>query len=787
MEMDDFFRPLPIQLEALKHVGHGERLFYGGARGGGKRVSYDTKVLTDSGWKAAGDINLDDKLVAPDGNYTNIISIDKTLKGDMYEIEFEDSVTIKCDAEHNWLVYSGKHGSRDGWRIKTTAEINNLAGEWYIPLLDRPAPGNKWEGPDPYILGIILGDGTNSSHYTTVYSPDDYIIDYLKEHGWKCYHYDYHKTITMCQYFGEEYRNILKRHIGDQKQIPEDLLMADPATRLALLQGLMDTDGSCDKEGRCTFYSVSKYLIDAVTYLVRSLGGKANHIVVEKTTEYGGRGWYYKLMITHAGKFNPFRMPRKANRVRSKQTGIRNKIINIRKIEDCPAVCFAVNHPSHLFVIENFIVTHNSEFSLWVAILVSLQYPGIKVGVFRETFKELKDEIIRRFLQRYPEDIFGYDYKKADTIVEFDNGSAVYFRAIDSIETVKKIQGVEFQLMIIDEAPNFDPMVIHRMVGSLRNGPPGFTPSLIMTGNPGGRSSEYFKTRYIFPDYSKWDDYELAAKDKYVFIKSTVYDNTYIAKEYVDNLKSLPENLRKAWLEGDWNIFEGMFFTEWVHEKHVVATFTPPEHWRRIGGLDLGYSKDHPTVFLLAAQNPETFEIFIYKEYYNNGPIEMYISDIKNMIEDEPLEIIYADPSMWDEARKMHFSDESPARMFLREGIPLIQADNKRVNGWRVMKQWLSHTASREPLLRFMDCCPLCITTIPSLEYSKHSVQAEDCNTKMKDDAADAVRYLLVSGFVYPTYFERSDEYKKVREEEEERMEQYLNRGRNITPGAYYG
>jgi len=778
--LNDYIRPHPKQKEALQHIGTGKYVFFGGSRGGGKRVSYDTLVLTSRGWIPAWDVEYADKLVSVDGSYTKILDIHKASKGDMYEVEFEDNVKIKCDGDHNWYVYSDKHGKRNGWQIKTTDQIRQTKVSWSVPLLEKPAPGKKWEGVDPYIVGLILGDGTNSSHYTTVYSPDEYIIKYLENSGFKCYYYEYNKTITMCQCFDERYRDILGRHIGDQKRVPEELLMADPETRLALLQGLMDSDGSADKDGRCTFYSVSKFLVDNVIYLVRSLGGKADFHIVEKETDRGGRGWYYKVQVTHAGKFNPFRMPRKADRVKSKQLGVRNKIISIRKIEDCHAVCFTVDHPSHLYVIDNFVVTHNTEMSLYAAATAPLIYPGIKIGIFRKTYPELEDEIILRYLNKFPEKTFGYKFLRKRNTAQFANGSNVMFRAVDDVKAATKLQGVEFQLIIIDEGPNFVLDAIFKLMGSLRRDIEkfrDFVPTMLITGNPGGQSDNYFKTRFVRPNYDLWEDYELKNKDKYVFVSSGVGDNPNVGEEYTAKLQMLPDYLQQAWLYGNWDSFEGQFFNMWSPTKHIVADFEPPSHWRKIGGLDLGWTKKHPTVLVLLAQNPENYETFVYKEYVMDGVLEQYIRDIKELTEEENLEAIYADPSMWIE-NKFRYDEESAARMFLREGIMLLPANNKRINGWRVMKNWMNTGHRENPLLRFCESCNHTITTLPSMTFSKGGLK-EDADTNGPDDAGDAIRYALVSGLEYPSHFDLQQMHDILETSRTKLREKYIPAGAN--------
>ncbi len=119
-----FLCPLEVR-EALLH----------GPRGSGKRLADRSKILTNKGWKLVGEVNYEDKLVAPDGTYTNIIDISKRKSGPLYQITFDDGATTIADEEHNWSV------SKDliTWEVKSTQELLTDTAEWFIPLAKAPA------------------------------------------------------------------------------------------------------------------------------------------------------------------------------------------------------------------------------------------------------------------------------------------------------------------------------------------------------------------------------------------------------------------------------------------------------------------------------------------------------------------------------------------------------------------------------------------------------------------------------------------------------------------------
>jgi len=396
-----------------------------------------------------------------------------------------------------------------------------------------------------------------------------------------------------------------------------------------------------------------------------------------------------------------------------------------------------------------------SHLALASAVLAALQFPGLRILIMRRHYDELEQYFITKLTDQYPQEIFGYRYNKKNRVAEFGNRSRIVFRAAKVKRDAEKHLGLEYQFIIVDEANQFEEEVFTFMRGSLRNPKDTkFIPTLLMTGNPGGLSDPWFKSRFIQPDYKVWEKQEIEHKDKYVFIPSKVQDNPTLTRngEYVSMLESLPEHYREAWLKGNWDVFQGQFFEEWNERAHIVEPFPIPEEWPKMAGMDIGGTKAHPTVLLKMAQNPDTMDVYVYEEYSDYGSIEKYIYNIKDILLDDKVDLIFADPSAFANNVKLRESDISPARMFAFEGIPLQKANNDRVNGWRVVKAWLHWTARTRPKLRIFDTCEGLIKTLPTLKYNPRAASGtEDLDTNMADDYADALRYGLMSGFEYPT------------------------------------
>ena len=244
---------------------------------------------------------------------------------------------------------------------------------------------------------------------------------------------------------------------------------------------------------------------------------------------------------------------------------------------------------------------------------------------------------------------------------------------------------------------------------------------------------------------------------------------------YIENLKSLDDGLRRAWLEGDWNVFEGQFFTEWNEEHHVVNPFKIPPHWYKFGGLDLGGTREHPTVMLKLAQDPETLTVYVYDETTIIGSLEVVMDEIKSFQKTDPVDIIYADPDMWKTKIKTRESDVTPGLMMLNEGMPAIPADNTRVTGWYVVKSWMHWTSQKPSKLKIFANCYETIRTIPLMMFNTKSGSNLDMMDMPNDDYADALRYALVSGIQYPTTADVTTSALSIKQEEDAKEESAMD------------
>ena len=217
------------------------------------------------------------------------------------------------------------------------------------------------------------------------------------------------------------------------------------------------------------------------------------------------------------------------------------------------------------------------------AVLLCLKYPGIKVMIVRKTYPELQEnhilplcEMLKTGSPDRRERIANYNDGKKHIL--FPNGSRILFRYCDTDSDTQRFQGTEVDVLFVDEATQQTEENMRRLTACVR-GTGEFPRRIYYTCNPGGPGHGWVKRLFIDRQFREGENPE-----DYRFIQSLVTDNAALLKkdpDYVGRLKALPQKLRKAWLEGDWNIFEGQFFDDFRAAPDIslceAAGITPEE------------------------------------------------------------------------------------------------------------------------------------------------------------------------------------------------------------------
>ena len=620
------WKPQAGSQEAFLSAGPINEVLLQGSRGGGKSIANDTLVLTNRGWVEADQVSMEDQLVAQDGSYTKILGIyPQPLHEKMYEVFFNDYCSVIVSGDHLWKV---KHRWRKkkNWHIVSTLEMLSLGiykgtlntSVWSIPYMENPYGGKIWRGYDPYLLGLIAGDGwiTRSKHNDGVrvglsaFDPE--IQVYALDKGWSLDKEgkSVYPLVIESRKIAEE---MWECNAGPGKKIPSAILKADAETRLACLQGLMDSDGSIDKNGQCSFSSISFILLDQVTELVRSLGGRAR---LEDTKDPGlsqkkdgyiiqGNHPGARVRIHTFGKFCPFRISKKKYRLKdSKQNRSERHIIAIVPRDPVPHRCFFIEHSSHCFIIQGHTVTHNTD-----CLLMSFgMYTGRGFGsawrgvLFRQTYKQLGD-VINKTKQWFPRIWPGVKFNGTNHSWEWVDGEMLLLRSAKNESSYWDFHGHEYPWIGFEELANWpNPNLYKRMFSCNRSSKPGMPRMIRSTTNPYGVGHNWIKMRFL-PDTMNMKvrknlvDSEGHPEPPRLSIFSRLEENKILLAADPDYISKIAASARskaelKAWLEGSWDIVAGgMFDDVWDPDYNIVQPFEIPWNWRIDRSFDWGSSR----------------------------------------------------------------------------------------------------------------------------------------------------------------------------------------------------
>ena len=728
---------------------------YGGARGGGKATPLTSDVLTPFGFKKMGDIKIGDQVSNPDGSVSRVIQVHPQGLQDVYEFNFVDGAKVLATKEHLWAAWHGvRKIKRDlPYKIATTEMLIDSLEKGLNPIIPLTEPvkfTRTWKADmriiDPYLLGLLLGDGSFTGKMITLTSEDD-ILDGLDIHVTKTRKDNIH-VYTFVKETGKTIRTELKRlgldnKLSNSKFIPEYYKYADIETRRSIIQGLMDTDGYADDRGHCEFTSVSKQLAEDVQWVIRSLGGKAT--INTKVGSYCKDGERIECQLVYRvyiqTKDNPslFCLERKSNRCSKKFNGgistLGRRLLSIehKGKEECQ--CITVDNPNGLYITDDFIVTHNSWAMRRKMVLRRLTYPGSHGLLLRRTYPELlKNHVLP--LQAELAQLPGMKYNQKDRVFTFPNNSMLFLGYCDTENDVHQYQGQEFADIGFEEATHFTEYMIQQIGLSCRN-TQGVPTRQYYTANPGGVGHQWFKRLFVSKDYKETED-----PSDYEFIQALIYDNKVLMEtdpNYIKSLINLPEMQRRAFLEGDWDVFEGQFFTEWSSQKHVCEPFDIPKYWERFICIDWGYNDPHAVYW--NAMSPDG-RLYTYRESYKNKVLATDLArDIAkiNKHYKEEINYIVMSPDAWAKRG----GGESITDCFLAEELPLRKADNDRLNGWMRMREWMKQAPDGKPAWMIFSNCRNLIRTIPEAPFDEHKV--EDVSSTCEDHALESMRYGLMS------------------------------------------
>ena len=342
----------------------------------GKAIYDGELMLTRRGWLRTGDVVRGDYLVGSDGGWTEVVGVFPQGDVPLSRCRFSDGSTLTTCGEHRWQVHNRYSGKAT---IKTTAELASDLFEaddrakWRIPVV-APLAGEDTELPlEPYLLGAWLGDGTSSRSEITTMDPE--IVQAIRDAGYRTsYEYNAGRATTY-GIVGGMLTTLKGAILLNNKHVPACYFNAPPAVRLALLQGLCDTDGTVAKNGgQQSYCSTSPQLAADFKCLVNELGGVWTEYVRPAAAKLS-----YTISFRLPHGMPGFRLPRKAGRINpdNARNVPRRFFHAVEPAGHGHATCFQVAADDHLFCAgRDLVVTHNTEAVMHALLWLTMKRPG---------------------------------------------------------------------------------------------------------------------------------------------------------------------------------------------------------------------------------------------------------------------------------------------------------------------------------------------------------------------------------------------------------------------------
>ncbi|KKN44432.1 hypothetical protein LCGC14_0693130 [marine sediment metagenome] len=655
--------------------------------GGGKALALDTPILTTAGWREMGDLQVGDRVFDERGVPCRVVYTSPTfLDHRCYRVRFSDGTDVVADEGHEW--YAWDHSARRASR----RAANPLSRPRVVTTPDlRPQNGRRWSiqvaGPlqyvsrhftvDPYVLGAWLGDGSSRTAAITIGDEDaPQMIKNLISAGCPV-GAEYQRQGNCATYslgvVGKErdeqsgqYRangslctSLKTLEVWGNKHIPLHYQRTHEWQRMALLQGLMDTDGHVAKDGGCEYVSTNKRLAEDVEVLVRGLGIKAT---LRTSPCAGSRSGEKHRLVFRTDK-TVFRLPRKsltqALAPYRAQVNEMRYVEAVEPVDSVPTRCIAVDSPSHLFLCTQALIpTHNTKFGPIWCLEQHRKFPD-QHGMIVAPHTVLEDTTQDLFLQLMDRKLhLGQWVNKQSRTWQWHGSEAKVFFC--SSDTPESLEGKHAGWIWMDEFgqkqfPEEAWIAIKRRVGFHEASVLGTTTPYILHWILDLWDDAAINRYFSVPDMDKRATaiaaWEAGEPMDWGWLQETVQekpdgdeDIEVIRFASIANpkypLKSF-ERARKT--ETDWQfrmfylaeqarsagliygeVLDAIYVDELPDDAHGDAK-AGRAAWSRYAGLDFGY--DNPTHVLFGALSPKSAGdvLYLYDEY-----VRRKVSDMEN-------------------------------------------------------------------------------------------------------------------------------------------------------------
>lgn len=369
------------------------------------------------------------------------------------------------------------------------------------------------------------------------------------------------------------------------------------------------------------------------------------------------------------------------------------------------------------------------------AVLLGLAHAGIRILVMRRTYDELR----QNHIDPLRVDTRGFaNYNDNSKTLTFVNGSMIIFGYCANKGDLLRYQGNEYDVIFIDEATQMEFDVFDVLKACVR-GVNAFPKRIYLTCNPGGVGHAWVKRLFVDRIFYDGED----AADYRPLIRATVYDNGALMREnpeYVRQLESYTGDRRRAWLEGDWDVYDGLFFPDFA--RAVCEPFTVPQHWRRYRVID--YGLDRLACLWIAVA--EDGKAYVYDELCASNLIVSEAARRILLHREDAVFCTYAPSDIWGRSQE---SGKSRAELFAAAGLPLVKVKSGRVDGWMAVKEWLKpvkdYDGAETTMLRVFSSCRELVRCMKEIQHDEGDVEDAATEPHELTHAPDALRYWCVS------------------------------------------
>lgn len=403
-------------------------------------------------------------------------------------------------------------------------------------------------------------------------------------------------------------------------------------------------------------------------------------------------------------------------------------------------------------------------------LLYALKYPKSKQIIFRSTFADLEKSLIRTSMNLYPLSIANYNDSKHTW--KFKNGSIIDFGYIQYEKDVYQYQSAEYDVIRFDELTHFTEFMYTYLISRCRGANP-YPKGIKSSTNPGGIGHNWVKERFIdigAPNVVHTCKLETGETTTRIFVPSLVQDNKFMLEydpDYIKRLDALPEKERKALKYGNWDIFDGQFFTEFDRNIHVIEPFVIPKDWYVYFVMDYGLDKLAGYWIAVDYNN----NAYVFREVYESN---LLVSQARDKIKEMTNEDVYmylAPPDLWNRHKE---TGKSTADIFAEGNIALYKTNNDRIQGWLQMKEWLKPYKDEQGCttakLKIFNTCKNLIRCLPQVQHDAKRVGDIANEPHELTHSVDAIRGFCVYWTQEPIFVPKKQElpFELQTEEEEE-------------------